>query len=206
MLQTAKYVYKICTNQNCKRLMMYYKCTKNSYWYTKIIQTVHNLYKHQPEMSLKLAMYFFYTYKRYTNYTKSIHLSNRLCLKFPGYVLCTYILCTNYTKSIQLLNWNCRFIFFVHTKFEETMQNLYNYSTETVTVYFLYIQNLYKLYKIYTTNYHTWLERRSVIFCICTQRTNHMFTRMLNLPVKLVFFLKSRLLYATIFLLFLYVC
>ena len=65
---------------------------------------------------------------------------NCLCMFF-----CTYILCANYTKSIQLLNWNYRCLFFVHTDFMETIQNLYNYLTETAAVYFLYTHAKNKL-------------------------------------------------------------
>ena len=116
--------------------MMYYKCTKNSYWYTKIIQTVRNLYKHQPEMSLKIAMYFF---------------------------------CNTY--------------------FVQTMQNLYNYLTETAALYFLYMQNLKKLHKIYTTVQQ---KLSLYIFCvykICTNYTKSIqLTTILDWNAALLFF------------------
>ena len=51
------------------------KCTSNSYIYTKIVETVQNLYKVQTKNSLKLEMYVFCTYKPmyklYKTYTTS---------------------------------------------------------------------------------------------------------------------------------------
>ena len=53
---------------------MYKKCTWNSYFYTKNVQTVQNLYKVQTKSDLKLETCFLYIqtmHKLYKTYTTS---------------------------------------------------------------------------------------------------------------------------------------
>ena len=76
-------------------------------------------------------------------YTKNVQTVQNLYkfqtkngLKLEIYVFCTNKQCTNFTKPIQIANWNGLCMF-------------------------LYIQTMYKLYKIYTT---TLLKRSSLSF------------------------------------------
>ena len=68
-------------------------------------------------------------------------------LKLEMYGFCTYKQCTNYTKPIPLKRL-C--MFFVHRNNIKTKQNLYNELTEMAFLSLLYIQTMYKLYKINT--------------------------------------------------------
>ena len=63
------------------------------------------------------------------------------------YGFCTYKQCTNYTRPIPLKRL-C--MFFVHRNNIKTKQNLYNELTEMAFLSLLYIQTMYKLYKINT--------------------------------------------------------
>ena len=47
------------------------------------------------------------------------------------------------------MTWNLHCMFFVHTNNAQTIQNLCNLLTETASLCFLYIQTMYKLYKMY---------------------------------------------------------
>ena len=98
--------------------------TSHFYIYTKNVQNIQNLHKVWTKNGLKLEMYVF----------------------------CTYYHCTNYKKPIQLANWNsfCICFLYIATNNVQTIQNLYNKLTETTFVCFLYIQTMYKLYKMYT--------------------------------------------------------
>ena len=76
--------------------------------------------------------------------TKNVH-------QIPTYIQKIYKLYKTWTKLRPKTAWNLKFMFFVHTNNVQTIQNLYNYLTETAFVCFLCIQIMCKLYKIYTT-------------------------------------------------------
>ena len=126
-MQNTKFVYILYTKIVQIKVLYDNECTKKLHHISTCIQKMYKMYKTCTKFRPKMAW-------------------NLKCMFFVH----TNIVQTSYTKPIQLANWNSFCMFFVHKNNVQTIQNLYNKLTETTFVCFLYIQTMYKLYKMYT--------------------------------------------------------